>query len=73
MTTFTLVIIISCILYLKDKNSRFVTLVNRIPGPKTVLFLGNFLPVLMVPKHGKNDTVSLFTNMIKNHIIHFAT
>lgn len=46
-------ITVSYVYYLYDKRRRFVILINKIPGPKTVFFFGNMLPFLRSTIEGK--------------------
>lgn len=55
-------LLISFVLYLREKNSRFITLINKIPGPKPVMFFGNLLPFYKIKKEGESEIVSIFTS-----------
>lgn len=49
-----LALIISCALYFKERHNRFITLVDKIPGPKNVTFLETVLTYAVIPKEGNS-------------------
>ena len=49
----TLTAICVILAYWRWSNSRFVILINQIPGPKTVPIIGNILPFININRVGK--------------------
>lgn len=54
--------VMSYVFYLYDKKRRLGIIINKVPGPKPILFFGNILPLFRASFEGKGEKFSSYYN-----------